>query len=192
MTKTEAPLVISSGVRGARDDQRDVRSLARLVHGDRDALADLYDAHAGSLFRHGFALTRSRPDAEDLVQAVFLKLATTGAPLLAVRKPANYLHQILRAAWIDLRRRPAAHFEEQGDPDVDCPGPNCGEVTEAAIDVTTAVDRLPDVQREIVNLHLVEGFSFREVGRVTGVSMFTAASRYRVALERLREMLGRK
>jgi len=192
MTKTPSPLVISSGVRGARDDHRDAMSLRRLVRGNRDALADLYDAHAASLFRHGFALTRSRPDAEDLVQAVFLKLATTGAPLLAVRNPANYPHRILRAAWIDARRRPAAQFEEPAGADADSPALDCHDAAEAAIDVDAAVARLPAAQREIVALHLIEGFSFREAGRITGVSMFTAASRYRVALERLRQMMGRR
>ena len=179
-------------MRAARDDRRDAASLRRLVQGDRNALADLYDAHAGSLFRHGYALMRSRSDAEDLVQAVFLKLATTGAPLLAVRRPGNYLHRILRTAWIDSRRRPAARFEEPADPAAESAAPDCPAATEAAIDVTTALGRLPAAQREIVNLHLVEGFSFGEAGRITGVSMFTAASRYRVALERLREMLGRR
>ncbi len=179
-------------MRSERDDHRDAASLRRLVEGDRNALGDLYDAHAGSLFRHGLALTRSQPDAEDLVQAVFLKLATTGAPLLAVRRPGNYLHRILRTAWSDAGRRPAANLEEQADPDADYRARGSADVTEAALDVTAAVAGLPAAQREIVNLHLVEGFSFREAGRITGVSMFTAASRYRVALERLREMLGRR
>ena len=192
MTKKARRLVIPSEVRTAGDDRRDAATLKRLVRGDRNALADLYDAHAGSLFRHGLALTRSRPDAEDLVQAVFVKLAITGAPLLAVRKPGNYLHRILRTAWIDDRRHPAAQLEEQGEVDADRAAADCGEVTEAAIDVSAAVARLPSAQREIVNLHLVEGFSFREAGRITGVSMFTAASRYRVALERLRQILGRR
>ena len=53
MTKTALPLVITAAVRQPRDDGRDARSFGRLVRGDRDALADLYDAHAGSLFRHG-------------------------------------------------------------------------------------------------------------------------------------------
>jgi RNA polymerase sigma-70 factor (ECF subfamily) len=192
MTKSPRAVVIPSGVRDAQNDRRDATSLRRLVQGDRDALADLYDAHAAGLFRHGLALTRSRPDAEDLVQAVFLKLATTGAPLLAVRNPANYLHRILRAAWIDTRRRPAAQFEDPADVDADVPAPASGDVTEAAIDVTRAVAQLPAVQREIVALHLIEGFSFREVGRITGVSMFTAASRYRAAVDGLRKMMGRR
>jgi RNA polymerase sigma-70 factor (ECF subfamily) len=149
------------------------------------------------------ALTRCPSDAEDLVQAVFLKLATTGAPLLAVRNPANYLHRILRAAWIDEHRRPAVSREAPLQEDDDASlwdgrlARRSGRAADAddvdaAIDVTRALARLPAVQREIVQLHLIEGFSFREAGRITGVSMFTAASRYRVALERLRQMTGRR
>jgi RNA polymerase sigma-70 factor, ECF subfamily len=176
----------------ARDHRRDAAILSRLVNGDPHALADLYDAHAAGLFRHGVAVTGSRADAEDLVQTVFLKLATTGAPLLAVRNVPGYLHRILRTAWIDVRKRPAVSFEQPADMAADCAAADCPVVTEAAIDVTSALARLPPLQREIVALHLTEGFSFREAGRMTGVSMFTAASRYRAALRQLRQMMGRR
>ena len=193
MTKTAFPLVITSGVAPPRDDRRDAGCFARLVHGDRDALADLYDAHAGGLFRHGLALTRRPAEAEDLVQAVFVKLATTGAALLAVRNPANYLHRILHAAWIDGQRRPAVVYESAAD-DVDRSSstPTVEGDLDAAIDVTRALTGLPAAQREIVQLHLIEGFSFREAGRITGVSLFTAASRYRLALARLRHVMGQR
>ena len=190
MTKTPAPLVISNRVPEPRDHRRDAAILRRLVNGDPQALADLYDVHAAGLFRHGLALTGSHADAEDLVQTVFLKLATTGAPLLAVRNTSNYLHRILRAAWIDVRKRPAASLEQPADMAADCVTAGCPNVTETAIDVSSAVARLPAVQREIVALHLREGFSFREAGRMTGVSMFTAASRYRAALQQLRQIMG--
>ena len=179
-------------MRGRRDRRRDAASLRRLVNGDPEALADLYDAHAAGLFRHGLALTGSRTDAEDLVQTVFLKLATTGAQLLAVRNTPNYLHRILRAAWIDVRKRPSASLEQPADMDADRAAPDGRHATEAAIDVAGAVARLPAAQREIVALHLVEGFSFREAGRITGVSMFTAASRCRAALQQLRQIVGRR
>ncbi len=192
MTKEGFPPVIITGVAQPRDDQRDVDSFRRLVRGDREALADLYDAHAGALFRHGMALTRRPTEADDLVQAVFVKLAKTGAPLLAVRNPANYMHRILHTAWIDGQRRPAATRESAVDAD------DLRQVAGAAIDQDSAIDiarsvaELPAAQREIVQLHLTEGFSFREAGRITGVSMFTAASRYRVALERLRQLMGKR
>lgn len=190
MTKVALPLVFTTGVAQPRDDQRDVDGLGRLVRGDRNALAELYDAHAGPLFRHALSLTRHSAEAEDLVQVVFVKLATTGAPLLAVRTPANYLHRMLHTAWIDSQRRPAVTREAAVD--ADDLRLMAGAVTDqvTAIDVTRALEDLPAPQREVVQLHLFDGFSFREAGRITGVSMFTAASRYRVALERLRVLMG--
>lgn len=159
MTRSPVPLVISTGVRQPPDHRSDITCLTRLVRGDRDALADLYDAHAGSLYRHGLALTRQPSDAEDLVQAVFLKLATTGAPLLAVRNPMNYLHRILRTAWIDGRRRSAIAHEAPADAADELRAAGTPASVDAAIDVTRALARLPALQREIVALHLVEGFS---------------------------------
>lgn len=192
MTKTAFRFVITAGVRAPRDARRDADCFARLVRGDRSALGDLYDLHAASLFRHGLALTRRPGEAEDLVQAVFLKLVTTGAPLLAVRKPAHYLHRILHAAWIDSQRRPAAVNETAMDTNEELMALGSESQVESTIDVTRALAALPAAQRQVVQLHLFEGFSFREVGRIVGVSMFTAASRYRAALQRLRERLGNR
>ncbi len=72
-----------------RDDRADRALLGELASGRREALGELYDKHAASLFRHALALTRRRDEAEDLVQAVFVKLATTGAELLGVRTPVH-------------------------------------------------------------------------------------------------------
>jgi len=55
-----------------------------------------------------------------------------------------------------------------------------------------AIDTLPAEQREVVVLHVLEGFSFREIGGLTGVSMFTAAARYRLATGKLRTLLQRE
>jgi RNA polymerase sigma-70 factor (ECF subfamily) len=61
---------------------------------------------------------------------------------------------------------------------------------EEAIDIARALDGLVEAQREAIVLHLIEGFSFREIGHATGVSLFTAAARYRLGLARLRKNLG--
>ena len=55
-----------------------------------------------------------------------------------------------------------------------------------------ALTALPEMQREIVVLHVFNGFSFREIGNITRVSTFTAASRYRLAIDRLRLLLGER
>ncbi len=161
--------------------------LAALAVGRPEALAELYDRHARLLFGHALALTRSRPDAEDLVQAVFVKLATTDAELLGVRKPANYLHRMLHAAWMDTRRRTITG--ERALTHVTMESGGLRTAPEDSIDIASALDDLPPAQREVIVLHVVEGFSFREVGGLIGVSLFTAAARYRLAIGRLRKSL---
>jgi RNA polymerase sigma-70 factor (ECF subfamily) len=173
------------------DDRADRALLADLASGRREALAGLYDRHAASLFHHAVALTRRSTDAEDLVQAVFVKLATTGADLLGVRKPASYLHGMLHTTWLDARRRTMAGDRALELSRAELHGPPSAP-PDVAIDVTRALDGLPPLQREAIVLHLVEGFSFREVGRLTGVSLFTAAARYRLAVGRLRHVLGQR
>lgn len=183
--------VYTSVVPGAHDSRRDRELLARLATGSADALAELYDRHASSLFRHAIALTRRRADAEDLVQAVFLKIAMTGPELLGVRQPENYLHRIVHTQWIDAQRRLATgrRVVEQTEHCSSSDGWPCVAGAERSVDVGRALNALPVVQRQAIVLHAVEGFSFREIGRLTGVSLFTAAARYRLALKRLRHAL---
>jgi RNA polymerase sigma-70 factor (ECF subfamily) len=188
LTISSDSFVFTAGVPRQRDDRRDRELLADLASGRAEALAELYDRHAAALFRHGLALTRRRQDAEDLVQSVFVKLAATGAELLGVRQPASYLHRMLHTTWMDARRRviTGERVVEQVATDVTEVRP----AFEASIDIARALGELPEEQREVVVLHLVEGFSFREAGRLTGVSLFTAAGRYRLAVKQLRKLLG--
>ncbi len=172
------------------DDPRDQALFKDLAAGRLEALGRLYDAHAAALFRHALALTRCVPDAEDLVQAVFMKLVTTGADLLGVRKPVSYLHWMLHTTWLDTRRRIATGERAVEQSLAEILGPHTAPL-EDAIDVARALDELPPLQREVIVLHIVEGVSFREIGRLTGVSLFTAAARYRLALGRLRNVLSR-
>ena len=190
LTNPAPPIVSTSGVPPTRDDRRDRELLVELASGRREALGQLYDRHAPALFRHALALTRRQDEAEDLVHGVFARFATTGAELLGVRTPAGYLHCMLKTTWVDAQRRMRV-----GERAADRGTEPCAWALPpdfaGAIDIGRALDGLPPLQREVIVLHLVEGFSFLEVGRLTGVSLFTAAGRYRLAISRLRKTLQR-
>jgi RNA polymerase sigma factor (sigma-70 family) len=95
---------------------------------------------------------------------------------------------MLHTAWLDARRR--THTGERTVEHIARESHVVQPDAAGSIDITRALDELPPEQREVIVLHLVEGFSFREVGHLTGVSMFTAAGRYRLAINRLRKTLG--
>ena len=168
--------------------RRDRTLLSRLAAGKPEALGELYDRHAASLLRHAMVLAGRRSDAEDLVHTVFVKVATTGAELLGVRAPASYLHRILHTSWIDGERRKAVAARSLEV--VEHAGTSRHDSAADSIDLSRALATLPVLEREAIVLHLVDGFSFREIGRLTGVSLFTAAGRYRVGIGRMRQALG--
>ena len=171
----------------APEEPGDHQLFVDLAAGKPEALGAIYDRHAASLYRHALALVRRPADAEDLVQAVFVKLATTRASLTGVASPEGYLHRMLHTTWVDAHRRRVtgdrvvdqvsvdSHAQPQGSPE--------------SIDLARALDQLPPEQREVVVLHLIEGFSFREVGQHTNVSLFTAVTRYRLAIRRMRKTM---
>jgi RNA polymerase sigma-70 factor (ECF subfamily) len=49
---------------------------------------------------------------------------------------------------------------------------------------------LPPKQREAVYLHQLVGLSFREIAKICGIPIFTAASRHRLGLQKLRTLMG--
>jgi RNA polymerase sigma-70 factor, ECF subfamily len=55
-----------------------------------------------------------------------------------------------------------------------------------------ALGDLPEEQREVVMMRIWSGMTLEEIGTATGVTPNTAASRYRYALDKLRERLGKK
>jgi RNA polymerase sigma-70 factor, ECF subfamily len=171
-------------------DREDREILRRLAAGDRAQLAELYARHGAGVFRHALWVLRSAADAEDVVQAVFVKLATMGAELLGVRQPGTYLAAMVhreataasrrRAREADLPLEDAALVSDSGE----------ARLEPERVALRGALGRLDAVQREAVYLRVYAGLTFREIGRATGVPTFTAASRYRLAIARLRRDLG--
>jgi RNA polymerase sigma-70 factor, ECF subfamily len=164
----------------------------RLAQGDPAALEDIYTLEADRLYALALWITGSRDDAADAVQDVFVKLAGRRTDLSRVRRPRAYLLAMARSAALDRRRgrvpRPEAEDRllEEADPNA-MPDPH-GRADARLAD--RWLRRLPLDQREAIYLRYYAELSFAEIGRVTGVSLFTAASRCRLGLAKLRRQMG--
>jgi RNA polymerase sigma-70 factor (ECF subfamily) len=174
--------------RASAQDAETAAAFRLLAAGDLQALEGLYDREADALFALALWLTGSREDAADAVQEVFVKLAAGRRRLSRVRRPRTYLLAMARSAAIDRLR--AGRPEEPAD-DLLLEAP-AGDIA-GSVDAGTAsrhLRHLPLPQREAVYLRYFAELSFAEIGRVTGVSLFTAASRCRLGLEKLRHRMG--
>jgi RNA polymerase sigma-70 factor (ECF subfamily) len=175
-----------------RSDREDRRRLGRLASGDTDALEEIWDRHAERLHGHALWVLRNRQDAEDVVQTVFVKLAGMGVELLGIRRPAAYLFRMAHRETLDVLRRRRTRAEDHDPPDetlFDAGESDPERRAEVAM-IERRIAALDAPQREALYLHLYGGLTFREVGKVTDVPTATAASRYRLAIERLKREIG--
>jgi len=165
-------------------DGSDSQLTRGLAAGDEDAFAEAYDRFAPSLYAAACGLLRSPADAEDAVADVWAALARGRQRLANVRNLRAYLFTALRHAAARRRHdRPReASLDDVLEPATPAP---------AARDdrLERALRSLPPEQREAVVLKIDGGLTFAELGEALGVSPNTAASRYRYALEKLRDIL---
>lgn len=59
-------------------------------------------------------------------------------------------------------------------------------------DVRMMIDRLPEAQREVVNMRYFQDMSFKEIAEATGVSINTSLGRMRYAMINLRRMASHR
>jgi RNA polymerase sigma-70 factor, ECF subfamily len=152
-------------------------------------LERLYDDHAQALFGFLLNLTRNEEDTRDLLQELFVKIARQPKLLENARDHRAYLLRLAHNGAIDLFRRRAVREKYQGEPTelfVESANPDEKAFREA---LAIALEALPPEQRAVMHLKLWEDMTFDAIAEVLGVSINTAASRYRYALDKLRERL---
>ena len=135
------------------------------------------------LFARQWSATRA--DAEDAVQDGFLKFWKTRA---RARDEVAYLYACVRSAAMDLGRssqRRDMREREVGQPAEVSAFDLSIERAEREAMIEAALNQLPGDQREVVVMKVWGGLTFAQIGEALGVSLNTAASRYRYALARL-------
>src|SRR5579863_10045278 len=116
-----------------------------------------------------------REDAEDILQEVFYEFVEAYRLLKPVERVSGWLFRVARNRIIDLfRKRKPGSLNDPAALDDD------GQAL-VLEDLDSAIDELPQEQREIFIAHEIEGRSFKELAVETGVGVNTLLSRKRYA-----------
>jgi RNA polymerase sigma-70 factor (ECF subfamily) len=156
-------------------------------------LERLYDAHAQALFAFVLNLTRSEPDTRDVLQEVFVKLATRPQMLDGVRDERGFLLRVAHnLAVSSMRRRDVqARKHEQFGAETEsmfAPVPD-GDEQAFRNTVAAAMAELLPEQRAVMHLKIWEDMTFDAIAAALDIPANTAASRYRYAIDKLRHHL---
>jgi len=168
--------------------------LERVLNGDRDALEEICQATWRGLYSFVYWRVQNREDAEDITQETYARLLRA-APRLETRDGA--LLGLLRTIALNLARDGWRRREVRG-PAVPLEqakhlphSPGDDEVARSAqrLTVRAALDRLPDEQRAVVQLRLLDGFSIRETARITRKTEAAVRSLQYRGLQKLGDLL---
>jgi RNA polymerase sigma factor (sigma-70 family) len=182
-------LVMSTPVQDALSD-RDL--LTRYQDGDQDAFTGLVDRHA-PLVLASCRRQLGTADADDAVQTVFLTLArkpqqATKAPSIAawlLRVARNVCANAIRTRRSRYRIERAVGLESTHE------GSEAGTHL-AVTQVDDLLDRLPEIERTVVVLHVLEDVPHDEIAHRLGCPVGTVRSHLSRGLARLRDRLRRR
>ena len=146
------------------------------------------------LRRFAHTLSRDAADADDLTQATVERALRSRAQWQPGTRLDSWLYRIMRNLWIDTARaRARKQKHEAPEDEALAVGEDPREALDSSLELKramAAMERLPDEQREVVALILVEGFGYREVSEMLGLPIGTVSSRLVRGRMALVEMLG--
>jgi RNA polymerase sigma-70 factor, ECF subfamily len=148
-----------------------------------DDVRRLYEEHGPALLAYASALLRDASAAEDVLHQVFLKLLAGRGSIDGA--PAPYLFRAVRNGALNHIRGQSREVElDAAVLWLESPGAS----RETVLALQSALQALPQEQREVVLLHVWGQLTFEEAAAIVGISPNTAASRYRYALAKLKEI----
>jgi len=188
-------------VSSASTSAADPELLRRAQNGDEAAFGSLMRAHYEPIFRLVYSIVRNEHDARDVCQEVWLAVwkqlpgfrgeakFTTWLHPIAVRRSVDHLRK--RRRWYD-RFLP---FSNGDDSVASVPEPvttedarSQSEGNERAERLKRVLDSLPPKHRAVLALREVQGLSYEEIARATGIPSGTVMSR----LYHARRLLAQK
>lgn len=161
----------------------------RAASGDEGAFARLYRRHVARV--HTLVRRMAGPDAaDDLTQDIFIRAWDKLPSFRAESAFATWLHRL--AVNVVLSRRRSEKSERTWMLDEDAPrGAAAGRnlYPGVALDLESAIARLPEGARQVFVLHDVEGWTHEEIASQCGLVPGTSKSQLSRARATLRRML---
>lgn len=158
-------------------------------------LGALYDTYGEAVYRLSLRMLRNPSDAEDLTQEVFvdfwqkqkydpsrgslitfLLMMTRSRALNRIRKRQS--RQQLLQRWEKVM--PMSQADESVDQAV---------LSEVSVQIRSALQELPDAQRQVLEMAYYEGLSQSEITERLGIPLGTVKTRSRQGLLKLRKSL---
>lgn len=156
----------------------------RLMEMDNEAVLRFFDLYADDAFRLAYSYLGSRPDAEDVVQDVFVKLIRSDIKFTK-GKEKTYILTMTANACKDVLKSGRVVFSAPFDDAIEVSSDD--KTDEKDSDLFAAVSELPEKLRIAIHLHYYEGYSIKEIADILDIAPSAVSMRLTRAKECLRK-----
>lgn len=158
-----------------------------------DWMRSVVERYEGPLVRYARRITCDLERARDVVQDTFMRLCTEDRNRVEGHL-AEWLFTVCRNRAVDVRRKESrmstltneqmAHCESRDS------APSAGlELRETMSQILRALDTIPENQQEVIRLKFQNGFSYREISGVTGLSVSNVGFLIHTGLKSIRQRI---
>lgn len=160
-----------------------------IAKGDKEALAGLYESTHTAVYGFALSLCKNVPDAEDVLQDVFVQIWNAAEQYTPAGKPMAWIFTVTRnLALLCLRQKNKMipfsaedlqeHLEE------------ISQVTsDDRIVLEALLKSLQDTERQILVLHALSGMKHREIASLLQIPLPTVLSKYHRAVKKLGKIM---
>ena len=178
-------------------EQRLAVLIEHIVHGDQQALVDLYDATSAYVYGLAVRIVQDQAAAEDVTIEVYTQIHQQASHYDASRgTPSAWLLMVTRSRALDRWRRESVRQQREEPLEVAASTPSAAATPEewsAERDMQRAVQSalalLRPEQRQVIEIAYYEGLSHSEIAIRLGQPLGTVKTRIRTAMMALRDML---
>lgn len=172
--------------------------LWKMRDGDHDAFRTVYLAYVKQILTFIKYLTRSEVEAEEITQQVFVKIWEKRETIDPALPFSGYIFTIARNAalqyWRSLDNRVLLPAEEYADRLYNISDGAYADShvikSETELLVQIAVSRMPQMQRKVYEMSVVEGLSTEEISDKLKISNSTVFSYLSVARKQIKELIA--
>lgn len=161
--------------------------LERFREGDESAVKAVYERFRGPVFAISMSVLHDHGLAADATQQTFVKAWQAATTYDLERELGPWIYAIARRTAIDIYRKQSRSIASE-DVDSAAPPPALDTIWEV-FEVRAALDRLPDVERQVIKLSHFDGLTHTEIAEHMGIPVGTVKSRSHRAHQRLLELL---
>jgi RNA polymerase sigma factor (sigma-70 family) len=158
-----------------------------------DWVRSVVDRFEGPLVRYARRITGDVDRARDVVQETFMRLCAEERSSVEGHI-AQWLFTVCRNRAVDVRRKETRMSPLTKDQMARCESkdaaPSAGlEKQEAMSQILRVLDSIPENQQEVIRLKFQNGFSYREISGVTGLSVTNVGFLIHTGLKSIRQRM---